>query len=46
MTTRSFDILRLGVGSAHTVRGAELRLSTPNTPEPVAAMHPISTKSP
>jgi len=42
MTTRSFDILRLGVGLAHMVRGAELRLSTPNTPDLVASMHPAS----
>ena len=42
MTTRSFDVLRLGVGLAHMVRGAELRLSTPNTPDLVASMHPSS----
>lgn len=42
MTTRSFDVLRLGVGLTHMVRGAELRLSTPNAPELVASMHPAS----
>lgn len=42
MTTRSFDVLRLGVGLTHLVRGAELRLSTPNTPDLIASMHPSS----
>ena len=42
MTTRSFDVLRLGVGLAHMVRGAELRLSTPNAPDLIASMHPSS----
>lgn len=45
MTTRSFDVLRLGVGLTHMVRGAELRLSTPNSPELVASMHPASDLS-
>ena len=45
MTTQSFDILRLGVGLAHMVRGAELRLSTPNTADLVASMHPSSDLS-
>ena len=45
MTTRSFDTLRLGVGLAHMVRGAELRLSTPNTADLVASMHPASDLS-
>ncbi|MCY4193763.1 MAG: hypothetical protein OXF04_05635 [bacterium] len=42
MTTRNFDILRLGVGLAHKVRGAELRLSTPSSPDLVASRHPTS----
>ncbi|MCY4257478.1 MAG: hypothetical protein OXE04_04220 [bacterium] len=42
MTTRSFDILRLGVGLAHMVRGAELHLSTPNSPDMVASRHPAA----
>ena len=45
MTTRSFDLLRLGVGLAHLVRGAELRLSTPNSPDLIASMHPSADLS-
>ena len=45
MSTRSFDVLRLGVGLTHIVRGAELRLSTPNSPDLVASMHPASDLS-
>ena len=45
MTTRSFDALRLGVGLAHLVGGAELRLSTPNSPDLVASRHPASDLS-
>ena len=33
MSTRKFDILRLGVGLAHMVRCAELHLSTPKSPK-------------
>lgn len=42
MTSRSSEILRLGVGLAHVVQGAEIRLATPHGKALVASTHPSS----
>ena len=40
MTSRSSEVLRLGVGLAHVVRGAEIRLATPHARTLIASAHP------
>ncbi len=42
MTTRSSEALRLGVGLAHVVQGAEIRLATPDARTLIASAHPSS----